>query len=52
MMMSGFFWKLLKKTFDEFFEDNSLKLSASLSYYTIIISLAGGSTGKSLLSDQ
>jgi len=50
MMKPGVFWKLLKKTFDEFFEDNSLKLSASLSYYTIfsiaplliiIISLAG-----------
>jgi membrane protein len=44
------FWKLLKMAFMEFFEDNGLKLSASLSYYTvfsiaplviIIISLAG-----------
>ena len=26
---------LLKKTFDEFLEDNALKLSAALSYYTI-----------------
>ncbi len=44
------FWKLLKLSFEEFINDNSLKLSASLSYYTvfsiaplviIIISLAG-----------
>ena len=28
-------WKLLKKTFQEFDDDNALKLSASLSYYTI-----------------
>ncbi|NOT76031.1 MAG: YihY/virulence factor BrkB family protein [Cyclobacteriaceae bacterium] len=44
------FWQLLKMGFSEFFSDNGLKLSASLSYYTvfsiapllvIIISLAG-----------
>lgn len=44
------FWGLLKMAFGEFFSDNALKLSASLSYYTvfsiapllvIIISLAG-----------
>lgn len=28
-------WWLLKTTFDEFLEDNAIKLSASLSYYTI-----------------
>lgn len=28
-------WSLLKKTFDEFIDDNAIKLSASLSYYTI-----------------
>ena len=28
-------WKLLKRTFKEFDDDNALKLSASLSYYTI-----------------
>ncbi|MBC7494538.1 MAG: YihY/virulence factor BrkB family protein, partial [Flavobacterium sp.] len=28
-------WKLLKKTYQEFDNDNALKLSASLSYYTI-----------------
>ena len=28
-------WHLLKKSFNEFIEDNGLKLSASLSYYTI-----------------
>ncbi len=28
-------WYLLKKSFNEFIEDNGLKLSASLSYYTI-----------------
>ena len=28
-------WKLLKKTFQEFDDDNAIKLSASLSYYTI-----------------
>ncbi|WP_317129779.1 YhjD/YihY/BrkB family envelope integrity protein [Flavobacterium franklandianum] len=28
-------WNLLKKTFQEFDDDNALKLSASLSYYTI-----------------
>ncbi|MBA4144403.1 MAG: ribonuclease BN [Azospira oryzae] len=44
------FWQVLKKAFTEFFADNGVKLSASLSYYTvfsigpvliIIISLAG-----------
>ena len=44
------FWFLLKKTFGQFMEDNAMKLSASLSYYTvfslgpllvIIISLCG-----------
>ena len=43
-------WKLLKETYTEFDEDNAIKLSASLSYYTIfslapllllLISLAG-----------
>jgi membrane protein len=28
-------WKLLKKTYQEFDDDNAIKLSASLSYYTI-----------------
>lgn len=28
-------WNVLKKTFDEFIDDNAIKLSASLSYYTI-----------------
>lgn len=28
-------WKLLKKTYEEFDDDNAIKLSASLSYYTI-----------------
>lgn len=46
----GVFWKLVKMSGIEFMEDNGLKLSASLSYYTvfsmaplliIIISLAG-----------
>lgn len=44
------FWKLIKLSFNEFVDDNSLRLSASLSYYTIfsmapmliiIISVAG-----------
>jgi membrane protein len=43
-------WSVLKKAFSQFFDDNCMKLSASLSYYTvfsiaplliIIISLAG-----------
>ncbi|MFI5219134.1 MAG: YihY/virulence factor BrkB family protein [Bacteroidia bacterium] len=43
-------WHLLKETFNEFIDDNAIKLSASLSYYTIfslpplliiIISLCG-----------
>lgn len=29
------FWYLLKETFNEFFEDSGMKLSAALSYYTI-----------------
>ncbi len=28
-------WKLLKKTYQEFDDDNAIKLSAALSYYTI-----------------
>jgi membrane protein len=28
-------WNLLKSTYNEFDNDNALKLSASLSYYTI-----------------
>lgn len=28
-------WELLKSTFDAFMDDNAMKLSASLSYYTI-----------------
>jgi membrane protein len=48
-------WTLLKKTFNAFIEDNAIKLSASLSYYTIfalppllivIISLCGIFLGK------
>ena len=31
----GSSWKLLKRTFNEFNDDNAIKLSASLSYYTI-----------------
>ncbi len=33
VIVSG--WKLLKRTFNEFNDDNAIKLSASLSYYTI-----------------
>ncbi|AWA30771.1 ribonuclease BN [Flavobacterium magnum] len=33
MVKSG--WQLLKDTFNEFNEDNAIKLSASLSYYTV-----------------
>lgn len=49
------FWRILKKAAIEFFSDNGIKLSASLSYYTvfsigpvliIIISLAGIFFGK------
>lgn len=49
------FWRILKKAAVEFFSDNGIKLSASLSYYTIfsigpvliiIISLAGIFFGK------
>jgi membrane protein len=29
------FWSLLKDSFDEFLNDNGMKLSAALSYYTI-----------------
>jgi membrane protein len=32
---SGKIWYLLKETFKEFVDDNAIKLSASLSYYTI-----------------
>ena len=28
-------WSLLKRTYQEFDDDNAIKLSASLSYYTI-----------------
>ncbi len=49
------FWLVLKKTGSSFFEDNGMKLSASLSYYTIfalgpilliIISVAGSIFGR------
>lgn len=54
-------WYLLKTTFDEFMEDNAIKLSASLSYYTIfalpplmiiIITLCGFFFGKDAVSGQ
>lgn len=51
----GGIWKILKQTFKGFMDDKGLKLSASLSYYTVfsmapllllIISLAGAFFGK------
>lgn len=54
-------WYLLKTTFNEFMEDNAIKLSASLSYYTIfalpplmiiIITLCGFFFGKDAVSGQ
>lgn len=54
-------WYLLKATFNEFMEDNAIKLSASLSYYTIfalpplmiiIITLCGFFFGKDAVTGQ
>ncbi len=54
-------WGLLKDTFDAFLEDNAIKLSASLSYYTIfslpplliiILSIAGLFFGKEAVNGQ
>ncbi len=54
-------WYLLKTTFNEFMEDNAIKLSASLSYYTIfalpplmiiIITLCGFFFGKDAVTGQ
>ena len=54
-------WELLKATFDEFMEDNAIKLSASLSYYTIfslpplsiiILSITGFFFGKDAVRGQ
>lgn len=54
-------WYLLKTTFNEFIEDNAIKLSASLSYYTIfalpplmiiIITLCGFFFGKDAVTGQ
>lgn len=54
-------WKLLKDTFDAFLDDNAIKLSASLSYYTIfslpplliiILSIAGIFFGKEAVNGQ
>ncbi len=54
-------WELLKATFDAFIEDNAIKLSASLSYYTIfslpplsiiILSLTGFFFGKEAVRGQ
>ena len=54
-------WTLLKDTFDAFLEDNAIKLSASLSYYTIfalpplsiiILSITGFFFGKEAVSGQ
>jgi membrane protein len=55
------FWKTLKKTFPEFISDNCVKLSASLSYYTIfslppliiiVISLSGIFFGKEAITGE
>lgn len=55
------FWGLLKETFNAFIEDNAIKLSASLSYYTIfslpplciiILSIAGFFFGKEAVNGQ
>ncbi|MEP7128116.1 MAG: YihY/virulence factor BrkB family protein [Chitinophagales bacterium] len=35
MRLLAFIYKLLKKTFEEFIEDNAIKYSAALAYYTI-----------------
>lgn len=54
-------WRLLKDTFDAFLEDNAIKLSASLSYYTIfslpplsiiILSVTGLFFGKEAVTGQ
>lgn len=54
-------WYLLKTTFNEFIDDNAIKLSASLSYYTIfalpplmiiIITLCGFFFGKDAVTGQ
>ena len=54
-------WQLLKSTFDAFMEDNAIKLSASLSYYTIfalpplsiiILSITGFFFGKDAVRGQ
>jgi membrane protein len=54
-------WKLLKDTFDAFLDDNAIKLSASLSYYTIfslpplsiiILSITGFFFGKEAVRGQ
>ncbi|WP_026978088.1 YihY/virulence factor BrkB family protein [Flavobacterium tegetincola] len=54
-------WELLKATFNAFMEDNAIKLSASLSYYTIfslpplsiiILSIAGFFFGKDAVRGQ
>ena len=54
-------WVLLKDTFNEFMEDNAIKLSASLSYYTIfslpplsiiILSITGLFFGKEAVRGQ
>lgn len=54
-------WYLLKTTFDEFNDDNAIKLSASLSYYTIfalpplmiiIITICGFFFGKEAVTGQ
>lgn len=55
------YWKLLKSTFTEFDDDNAIKLSASLSYYTIfslpplsiiILSICGIFFGKEAVSGR
>lgn len=55
------FWQLLKATFDAFLDDNAIKLSASLSYYTIfslpplsiiILSVTGIFFGKEAVRGQ
>jgi len=54
-------WKILKDTFNSFLEDRALKLSASLSYYTVfslapllllMISLAGVFFGREAIQGQ
>jgi membrane protein len=54
-------WGLLKDTFDSFLEDNAIKLSASLSYYTIfslpplsiiVLSITGFFFGKEAVRGQ